>query len=245
MKHVIFLAIIASIIVLSYSIYPSYELASRNTLQEPTPENGARFGISVASGDVNGDGLDDVIVSANFADAVQTNAGEVFVFLGGAGAFDTTSDATLQEPTPEIGAQFGFSVASGDVNGDGFDDVIVGVPVSDAVQTNAGEVFVFLGGAGAFDTTSDATLQEPTPEIGAQFGFSVASGDVNGDGFDDVIVGANFSDAGQTDAGEAFVFRGQNISSFGTSTVIVTPSPLKTPEPTRTAIPIDTPEPKG
>ena len=182
MKHVIFLAIIASIIVLSYSIYPSYELASRNTLQEPTPENGARFGFSVASGDVNGDGLDDVIVSANFADAGQTNAGEVFVFLGGAGAFDTTSDATLQEPTPEIGAQFGISVASGDVNNDGLDDV---------------------------------------------------------------IVGANFSDAGQTDAGEAFVFRGQNISSFGTSTVIVTPSPLKTPEPTRTAIPIDTPEPKG
>jgi len=88
------------------------------------------------------------------------------------------------------------------------------------------------------------TLQEQKEFVDFLKKFGSA-GDVNNDGLDDVIVGVSNSDAGQTDAGEVFVFRGQNISSFGTSTVTVTPSPLKTPEPTRTAIPIDTPEPKG
>jgi len=216
------------------------------TLTEPTPENNAGFGDGVTSGDVNGDGFNDVIVATRLANpGAVDNAGEVFLFLGGSGAFDTTVDATLTEPTPEDNARFGSDVASGDVDNDGFDDVIVGALFSDAGETNAGEVFVFLGGDGAFDTTSDATFQEPTPEENANFGVTVAFGDVNNDGFDDVIIGASTSDAGQTGAGEAFVFRGQNISSFGTSTVIVTPSPLKTPDITRTAIPIDTPTPKG
>jgi len=223
----------------------AFDTTADATLQEPTPENGAEFGKVVASGDVNGDGFDEVIVGAKFSNAGQTDAGEVFIFLGGAGAFDTTADATLQEPTPENGAEFGVGVTSGDVNGDGFDEVIVGAYRSNAGQTDAGEVFVFLGGAGAFDTTADATFQEPTPENGAQFGFYSTSGDVNGDGLDDVIVGAYVSDEGVADAGEVFIFRGQGISSFGTDTVIVTPSPLKTPDITRTAIPIDTPEPKG
>ncbi len=167
----------------------------------------ASFGLNVAgAGDVNGDGFADVIVGAQLYDNGQTDEGGAFVYFGGAGVFNSTADAQL-ESNQEV-ALFGLSVAgAGDVNGDGFADVIVGAIFYDNGQTNEGAAFVYFGGAGAIDATADAQLE--SNQAGAQFGAGVAgAGDVNGDGFADVIVGAEAYDNGQTDEGAAFVYFG-------------------------------------
>jgi len=168
---------------------------------------GARSGDSVAgAGDVNGDGFADVIVGAPFYDNGETDEGAAFVYFGGAGAFNTTADAQLE--SNQVNAQFGTSVAgAGDVNGDGFADVIVGAPLYDNVENNEGAAFVYFGGAGAFNATADAQLE--SNQALARSGISVAgAGDVNGDGFADVIVGALGYDNGQTNEGAAFIYFG-------------------------------------
>jgi Tol biopolymer transport system component len=166
---------------------------------------GDQFGVSVGTaGDVNGDGFSDVIVGANFNDAGGTNAGRAYVYYGGPGA-DTAPDLTL---TGEVTLDsFGFSVGmAGDVNGDGFSDVIVGAPLSSAGGADAGRAYVYFGGPGA-DTVVDLTLTGE--DLGDYFGWSVGTaGDVNGDGFSDVIAGAMFNDAGGTNAGRAYVYYG-------------------------------------
>ncbi len=167
----------------------------------------AGIGQSVAgAGDVNGDGFADVIVGAALYDDGGSNDGAAFVYLGGAGAFDTGVDAQLA--SNQADAFLGWSVAAaGDVNGDGFADVIVGSPGYDNGEANEGAAFIYFGAAVAFNVIADARL-EPD-QIGAELGRSVAgAGDVNGDGFADVIVGAQFYDSGQSDEGAAFVYFG-------------------------------------
>jgi len=167
----------------------------------------AELGRSVAgAGDVNGDGFADVIVGARYYDNDQNNEGAAFIYFGGAGVFDTTADAQLE--SNQVGAYLGLSVAgAGDVNGDGFADVIVGAPSYDNGQSEEGAAFVYFGGAGGFNPSADARLE--SNQVDAWLGFSVAgAGDVNGDGFADVIVGAYRYDNGQTDEGAAFIYFG-------------------------------------
>jgi hypothetical protein len=183
------------------------------------------LGGSVAgAGDVNGDGYADVIVGASDYDAGQGyGEGAAFVFLGSASGvkdfrgFPTPrcgpGKAAAQLESDQLGAQLGNSVAgAGDVNGDGYADVIVGASEYDAGQGyGEGAAFVFLGSAwGIVDgnpTTAAARLE--SDQADAQLGWSVAgAGDVNGDGYADVIVGAPRYDADESDEGAAFVFLG-------------------------------------
>ncbi|HEV8320446.1 MAG TPA: VCBS repeat-containing protein [Myxococcota bacterium] len=176
---------------------------------------GDRFGFSVApAGDVNGDGYDDLVVGAYFNDAGGTSAGRAYVYFGGpAATFDSVPDGTLtgQAPTDQLG----ISVApAGDVNRDGYDDVVVGAYLNDAGGTDAGRAYVYLGGAGAsFDPTPDGTLTGAA--AGDNFGRSVSSaGDVNGDGYDDLTVGAYLNDAGGQDAGRTYLYFGGPTAAF-------------------------------
>jgi hypothetical protein len=131
-----------------------------------------------------------------------------------------TATADTQLESDQAGAQLGMSVSgAGDVNGDGFADVIVGARLYDAGQTKEGAAFVFLGSAtGIADgNPSTAHAQLESNQAGAQLGYSVSgAGDVNGDGFADVIVGAPSYGVTAPSDGAAFVFLlpepGANVS---------------------------------
>jgi hypothetical protein len=123
--------------------------------------------------------------------------------------------ASAQLLSDQAEAGLGYSVAgAGDVNGDGYDDVIVGAPRYDSGEANEGAAFLFLGSeSGIADGgpgSSHARLE--SNQTYSEFGSSVAgAGDVNGDGYDDVIVGAGGYDAGEADEGAAFVFLGSAL----------------------------------
>ncbi|GMU94775.1 MAG: hypothetical protein AMXMBFR50_02920 [Ignavibacterium album] len=174
----------------------------------------AYFGKSVSTaGDVNGDGYSDVIVGAYYYGNGQTDEGSAFVYHGSATGLSTTVNWTAE--SNQVDARFGISVSTaGDVNGDGFSDVIVGAPYYDNGQTDEGSAFVYHGSATGLSITANWTAE--SNQAGAFFGRSVSTaGDVNGDGYSDVIVGASEYDNGQTDEGRAFVYHG---SSTGLST---------------------------
>jgi len=176
---------------------------------------GAEMGEYVAgAGDVNGDGYADVIVGAWHYDAGETDEGAAFVFHGSAAGIGNGTPATAQArlEADQAGAEMGVNVGgAGDVNGDGYADVIVGAWHYDAGETDEGAAFVFHGSAAGIGNGTPATAQTRLTgdQAGAQMGISVdGAGDVNGDGYADVVVGAHTLDAGETDEGAAFVFHG-------------------------------------
>jgi hypothetical protein len=146
------------------------------------------FGTSVASaGDVNGDGYADLIVGAPTASTAEDgSAGNAFVYLGGPDGLDSEPATKLY---PSGNEDFGISVASaGDVNGDGYADVVVG---ADAY----GRAYIYLGSAVGLAATP-ATILRGSPIVSGTsdggFGSLVVNvGDVNGDGYADLIVGAD------------------------------------------------------
>lgn len=171
----------------------------------------ADFGFSVASaGDVNGDGLDDVIVGCyGYLFGTSTNRrGAAFVYLG-------SKEGLAHEPAglltaPEGQNFFGYSVAdAGDVNGDGFGDVLVGSPglVAPKRTREKGKVFLYLGSPrGLHLAPAWQTVEE---DLDDDFGSVVAAaGDVNGDGFADVAIGARHRSERYPQAGKVYVFHG-------------------------------------
>jgi hypothetical protein len=168
---------------------------------------GALFGECVSTaGDVNGDGYSDVIVGADWYDNGQTDEGRAFVYHGSASGLSASASWTAE--SDQASSFFGNSVsAAGDVNGDGYSDVIVGAYLYDNGQTDEGSAFVYHGSSSGLAPAADWTAE--SDQATAYFGISVsAAGDVNGDGFSDVIVGADLYDNGQTDEGRAFVYHG-------------------------------------
>jgi hypothetical protein len=183
---------------------------------------GAAFGISVAgAGDVNGDGYSDVIVGAYFYDNGQSDEGAAFVYHGSATGISATA-ATLLEKN-QVDSRFGAAVdCAGDINGDGYSDVIVGAYFYDNGQTDEGAVFVYYGSATGINSTAVATME--SNQANAVFGIALsAAGDVNGDGYSDIIVGAFWFDNGQTDEGAAFVYHGGPNGLSAAQTRILSP----------------------
>jgi hypothetical protein len=168
----------------------------------------ANFGFSVATaGDVNGDGYSDIIVGAPYYDNGYSDHGVVFGYYGSESGPSTTHD-WLVGTNQKTDAHFGFSVSTaGDINGDGYSDVIIGAPGCENGQTDEGIVYIYHGSESGL--TSYSTYQREVNQASAQFGFSVSTaGDVNGDGYSDIIASALYYDGGQTDEGKVFVYHG-------------------------------------
>ncbi len=214
-------------------------------IQGDSTFDGAGNSVSSA-GDLNGDGFDDLIVGVRDGRDGGFFAGEAYIVFGGAGGFGTADGSRRQViDLTSLTVSQGFIIqgdvnldnagasvsSAGDLNGDGFDDLVVGAPGGDDGGENAGEAYVVFGGAGGFgaadgsgrqviDLTSLTVSQGfiiQGDTIGDRTGFSVSSaGDVNGDGFDDLIIGARWGDDGGDFAGEAYVVFG-GAGGFGTA----------------------------
>jgi len=178
--------------------------------------DGTLFGISVSTaGDVNGDGYADVIIGCIHYDSGQRNEGRAFVYLGSASGLGATAAWTAESNSTD--SEFGYSVSTaGDVNGDGYADVLVGSELYENTQLDEGRAYLYLGSSSGLAVTPTWTAE--SGQISAFFGVSVATaGDVNGDGYADVIVGASFYDNGQTNEGRAYLYLG-SASGIVTST---------------------------
>jgi FG-GAP-like repeat/FG-GAP repeat len=180
----------------------------------PPTEYGADVSAVSSAGDVNGDGYSDVIVGSMDYENGQDFEGAAFVYHGSITGISNTA-ATVLEGNQEF-SLFGYGglACAGDVNGDGYSDVIVGAVYYYNVQDVEGAAFVYHGSASGIYTKAAAKLE--SNQASANFGWSVSSaGDVNGDGYSDVIVGVESYDNGQTNEGAAFIYYG---SASGIST---------------------------
>ena len=185
--------------------------------------NGTQVGGNLGScvskaGDLNNDGYDDIVVSAWVYESGQFDEGRVYVYLGSATGIPGSAIAFMDGN--QDWAHFGTSVANaGDINGDGYDDIVVGFELFDNGQTDEGKILFYNGTASGINTTPSAQIE--SDQAFASLGYDVAAaGDVNNDGYDDVIAGAYRYDNGEGDEGAAFIYHG---SSSG---IITTPATL-------------------
>jgi endonuclease YncB( thermonuclease family) len=180
--------------------------------QSAGPQGRARYGSALASGDFDGDDFDDLGVGSPGRNVGgHVGAGQVDVLSGSASGLTQAGGRSFVQggfirESPAANDQLGMTLAVGDVNADGFDDLVAGAPGEDrSGARNAGVLHVFMGSASGVSASGDRLLTQRSTEKGNQFGSAVAVLDVNGDGRDDIIGGAEFNnvrsrrDAGSVD----------------------------------------------
>lgn len=191
------------------------------------------FGDALAVGDFNGDGYDDLVVSAPKDDETVTDAGQIYVIYSDGSGLDSSGTEDFGQAVGGSGTRealdwFGHSVAAGDFDGDGYDDLLVGAPREDddlSGEVDTGALTMIYGSSTGLDElsaeywTQDTTLS-PTvwDEIDGDvedddlFGNAMVSCDINGDGYADVAVGARGEDvSGVSGAGKVWVAYGSYL----------------------------------
>ena len=206
---------------------------------------GDLLGCSVSTaGDVNGDGYGDILIGASNADPGGIGSGETYVVFGKSESFDASVDLKALDGTNgfvlegiDAGDRSGFSVSTaGDFNGDGYDDILISAPpaVPGGIY-KAGETYVVFGKGDSFAASVDLGSLDGSDGFVLEgigvldwSGWSVSSaGDVNGDGYGDLLIGAWGADpGGDSDAGETYLVYGRDFTGDSTVTGASADDPL-------------------
>jgi DNA-binding MarR family transcriptional regulator len=197
-------------------IYPEY------------PTDFARY--VTGAGDVNGDGFDDILIGAPWNKEGGFKAGQVYLILGRASGWSmnmslSSADASfIGENVKDYtgGGGIGFTpgnrtlvsiAGSGDINGDGFDDILIGADGNDDGGVDAGKVYIIFGRATGW--SRDVDLSNADASFIGENAYDLAgsytgsAGDLNGDGYDDILIGAEGNDEGGNNAGQAYLIFGR------------------------------------
>lgn len=216
-----------------------------------TAEKDDRFGWSLAAGDFNKDGFDDLAIGAPKEDVNgDDNAGYVNVLFGSSKGIDDAGDQSFHQDTTGIAGSteaddhFGFALTTGDFDGDGFADLAIGSPkedLSSGGNNNDGVVYVLFGrstglsGSGSQNWHQDSSGVNGNAEKDDHFGYSLSAGDFDGDGYSDLAIGSPNEDThGEWDTGYVNVLfgtksglTGSGDQSFTQDSVGVVNSPEK------------------
>lgn len=218
-------------LLISFVDVPAQKIDSLHIFASMTGEKSGDYLYLVKSlGDINADGYDDLIIGAPGDGRTYPGGNYAKLYYGGA-VFDTVADVVFRMPKDgNINSNYGRAIVSGDFNSDGYKDIAIGAPYDR--EMSMGRVFIYFGGVSSIDTTADKVL---TINEGFYyyFGKTLASGDVNGDGIDDLIVGAPFDDVfasgriffyfgGKNFGGDpGGMLRGETASGLGASISVI------------------------
>lgn len=181
-----------------------------------------RFGSSLATGDINQDGFGDLVVGVPYESIGDVErAGCIHVIYGSSSGLTTAGNQIFWQgqnnvikEIAELNDYFGDNIVTGDFNNDGFDDIAIAAPGEKLGldnEPNAGAVSVLLGSASGITTDGDLFCSISNPAADDWMGCGLAAGDINADGFDDLIVGApgrSGASFEERSAGEIYVYFG-------------------------------------
>ena len=182
-----------------------------------------RSGVAISSGDINGDGYEDVLIGANSADPNGSSSGKTYVVFGKVSGFSASLELSALNGTTgfvingEAASDgSGGAVSSGDINGDGYEDVLIGARSADPNGSSSGKTYVVFGKASGFSAslelsglngTTGFVINGEAASDGS--GGAVSSGDINGDGYEDVLIGAQSADPNGAGSGKTYVVFGK------------------------------------
>jgi hypothetical protein len=180
---------------------------------------GTDFGYAIATGDVNHDGFDDLLIGEPMFPSTTTNSGRACLYLSNGTEFAAEPVWTMTGPA---GSRFGYALSlEGDINHDGYADALIGAPTASfgSDQIECGAAYVYLGTAAGLDSIPTILRgREPGANLGNDCNIA---GDLDGDGFADIALGAEFAANGQQNEGVTLVYFGsQNgIMPYGEVTL--------------------------